>query len=186
MKNVVVGVAALLVATVAVYALLIHNPLKPGNDFAVDSTNLHPSGDFFVYAPDTDYYVMTTMRNSGPLPISVNGVETNTYAGYVGAYVVGLRLAHGVSDTMNLATLADSEPFQPVDLGPGELLAVWVQYRTGPCFIDGSLPYPPGTGTGFSDLGIQWSLYGFPRVSSVPLVDDFVVRNVDDSDLCPG
>jgi hypothetical protein len=186
MKRAIAAAGAVAIGAVVLFVLLIHNPLVPGNDFAADPTNLDPSGEFFVYAPDADYYVMTTMENTGPLPISVNGVEANYDPGRVAPYVVDLRIAHGVSETMNMATLANSEPFHPVDVGSGESLALWVHYRTGPCFADGSLPYQPGSGTGFPVLDVQWSLYGFPRVSSVPLVTDFVARNVDDPDLCSG
>jgi hypothetical protein len=171
---------ALAVALIgAAFVAFVVNPLVPGNDFAVDQAHLDPSGDFFAYAPSTDYYVMTTMKNSGRLPISVNGLETNTDPAYLGAYAVEFRLAHGVSETANMAALSDSEPFHPVDVEPGDVLAVWVHFRTGPCMLDGTLPYPPGSGTGLDDIAVKWSFFGVPRVSAVPLVMDLLVLNVE-------
>jgi hypothetical protein len=183
MKRIATVVAGVVLA-LGLYVAMGTNPLETGSVFAQDPMGLDPSGEFYVYAPNADYYLMTGIRNGGPFPVSIKGPHRRGDQANPGPNAVEYLLARGADPTAEIAARADAAPFTGIELAPGDEVGVWVHFHTGPCPDDGTLPLPPGSGTAVEDTLVDWTLFGVPRVSEVPLSQDLQVRNVDSPDIC--
>lgn len=181
----VLALATVAILAVLGFVVLGTNPLEKGSVSALDQTGLDPSGEFYLYAPDSDYYLLTAIRNGGQIPVSVKGPHSPADVQSVGPYAAQFLIARGVDPASGGPTpRSAAAPFTGVDLAPGDEVWIWVDFHTGPCLADGSLPYAPGSGGGTNEIQVDWSILGVPRVSSVPLSIDLDIRNVDSYDLC--
>jgi hypothetical protein len=195
MRNLLIAATAVLVAGVAVYVLLVDNPLRAGtvsspghmNWLPEETSAIEPSY-VYRYVPGSDYYALTTIANRGLLPVMINAA-TAEEAGLPGPntieYLVAGRV--GADGAVDLAEVAGAPPLVAETVGPGDQLAIWVHWTMGPC-DNGRMAYVPGSGTTTERVLVNWSVLGVPRTNWVPLVQNFEIRNIDtDShDTCAG
>lgn len=199
-RNVALGLAILVVLASGA-ALFLYQPVARGHVGGRDAAGLIdpelttlPGSIVYTYryAPGADYYTATTIRNDGPLPITINGPDPVLLRDCRANHCVGPwpdAMLIGQDDPhvfFNEPRTAPSAGGSTID--PGEELAVWVHWRMGSYCPPGE---PVGLGPGGSEstdfVAVSWSVLGLPRTSYVPLGYGFVVTNPENDPLitCP-
>jgi hypothetical protein len=129
--------------------------------------------DFQTYPldPDEPFTLGMTIRNPGPLPMAIlglDGVQPTQPNPYV-ASIVGLGSIEQATVDGYVATLSarpeDARVAWPRTMGPGEELAIVLLGRAGPC------AEPAGTGSGLPLLHVQltYRVLGIERSETVGL-----------------
>lgn len=175
----VLGVAAIVGAGALAF---VYQPLVPGSATSADSHLLISATETdlgngeqvplytYRYQTDTSYYTLFSMRNEGPLAVTVLGLDTSKVAAlipFVGP--VELRLGstnegHGMTEWASAPTL------HAAAVEPGAELWLWVRWDIGTCDANGMLPLAPGTGIGPPTwIPLRWSVLGIPRTTNVDL-----------------
>jgi hypothetical protein len=174
--------AALLAATALVavaMSALTYQPLGPGSVIAanqhllVDATQLPPthgvdSSQFrYRFQAATSYETMVSVRNDGPLPVVLEGIDGEVASGTTLARPAELRLLPPGS----LSAFNDwgaSQPWQQTVIGSGQQLTLWIRWETSPCPPQGAL-LGTSASASVSSLPLRWSVAGIPRRSVLDL-----------------
>lgn len=188
-RGVINTALVLAIAVIAGYGLLdtVYMPLEQGSSTGTDGgfpdsrylrseTDPFGSGSLYLYCgkPPGDFAWMVSLRNNGPLPITVLGLGDgrlaladqrdkgefgiHDLAPYRAAEPTGTPLtSHDLRDPRKAPTLG------PVDLASNDEFEVWVRYATGG-------PSPEGTLVTRS-IPVRYRILGIERSAEVPLRD---------------
>ena len=150
----------------------------PSSRFARSDADPFGTGTMFVYcsAPDTTFAWFISLRNNGPLPLTVLAGEHGPYwipqwaegNGFWLVDLAGFRdpapattpiQSHGWTDPVTAPTLT------PTTLNPGDEVEVWARFRTG------RLSRGAGTFQWIRSIWVRYSVLGIERTAEVPLRD---------------
>jgi len=161
---------------------LTYQPLVPGSVTGRDENlliGIEPmspeSGDeIFVYQYrylyDTSYYSVFSVRNDGPLPVRILGIDSDAVpelTPFIGP--AELLLGSPPDDPNGVIDWEESAPLNQPVLEPGSQLVMWIRWDIGPC-AEGAASYMPGSGIGPPGwIPLRWSVLGIPRTSKVDL-----------------
>ena len=116
------------------------------------------------YRPGGEIYVATYVRNSGRLPVTLEGLGSTTPSTRAPYVASKLLLGSGVSTNPEAATT-----FAPSALGRGVGIGVLIVYATNPDLICGLLPAHPDTTARIRLPGvpIRYTTYGIERTQTL-------------------
>ncbi len=200
MKKVALATGAIGVALVVggAAALFLCQPLSTesvaGSD-EVERLGVRDEDDETIYeyryAPGGEYFTMFTIRNDGPLRITVNGPDREDIT------AMG-ESEHATiwADELLIARVDPQDFFSEprgAQSASGASIApsaetVWIHWRIGSWCPPGQpASYNPGSGISTDQVGVSWSVLGLPRTSDVHLGYRFSVANPGDDPLvtCP-
>jgi hypothetical protein len=178
----------LAIGAIAAYGVvaIVYMPLTQGSSsgdttFAGDrflrlETDPFGSGSLWVYCPTPpgDFAWMVSVRNDGPLPITLLGLGDGPVALGNGEDGPGIRdlaayrvaepldtplTSHGTRDPRKAPTLA------PIDIAAGAEFEVWVRWWTG------AVPWADGTGRVTRSIPLRYRILGIERSADVTMRD---------------
>jgi hypothetical protein len=123
----------------------------------------------YEYRANTSYYTVFSVRNQGPLPVTIIGLDP---------YVKSMNSSVGPADL--LAESSNDDPYgtlgagsatklDPTIVKPGAELNLWIRWRIGACGPDGTPHFGANSGVALSSIPLSWSVLGFPRTSTFDL-----------------
>ena len=125
-------------------------------------------------------YVATFVKNTGRLPLTLEGLERSE-TGTSSLYApVGMFRSDGQSTDPELAS-----PFEPVSLDPGAGLGVLVVFGPNPELVCDRLPTPgSGGGQSIASFPVRFTSYGVPVTQQVSTDAPFVEVTTPTKDEC--
>lgn len=141
----------------------------------------------YRYAPGATFLTMTSIRNDGPIALTLLGPAPPPAGVESTAMVWAERLL--VSPWPDVVEPDDATPLDDAVIEAGQEIAVWIVWRVGSlCPTGEPPPLEGGSGYVFDGLGLQWSVMGIPRNDSIELRHVIEVRHPADDQLvtCPG
>lgn len=166
-------------AVLAVAFLAVaYQPLGPGTVSAADTrlmmppeapaaANIQPAIFRYRLHADTSYETLVSVRNDGPFPITLTGIDPNAAAGNTPLVrPVELRLLP--HDHATLGNWSEAQPWQDTTIESGQQISLWVRWEAPAC--------PPrdvllaaNASASVSSLPLRWSVAGIPRRSALDL-----------------
>ena len=171
------GVTTLLAVAFMTFA---YQPLGPGTVSAADQRLLLPGGvspsatrvqtaEFrYRFQASTSYETLVYVRNDGPLPVTLAGIDQQASAGASPiARPVELRLLP-LGSRAQLQTWEQAKPWRASVIDSGKQLALWVRWETSACPANRVL-LGAGASASVRTVPLQWSVAGIPRRSALDL-----------------
>lgn len=188
----VLGAVAAIAAGVLVLAN-VYQPLREGSWAGADSiapaglfarvdTDPFGSGSMFVYCyqPNGRFAWGTTLRNDGPLPVTILG-------GDPGPFMPGDMSASNTFRLIDFA-IAPNQPgnedpnklsaMSPVTLASGDEVSIWARFEMG------GMDAQSGATMSMRSLWVRYSVLGVQRTAEVALRDGVGAEGTDGT--CPG
>jgi hypothetical protein len=171
-------------AVVAIFA----QPLTPSEEVA-DNGLSHRNwyaGDtglirLYVYVDRGTFTVTKWLTNSGPVPLTITGVDPapDYWVGLIGVKDArqAVPVVPGKCCSIDEVATWAAPGFRPLHLDPGQSGAISVRYLMSHCESS-----PPGGTLSFESLGIQYNILGFPRDGQIPWSAPIAVTSPD---TCP-
>lgn len=167
---------ALLAAALLAFS---YQPLGPGTVSAADQRLLIPVADSpashiqtaefrYRFQAATSYETLVYVRNDGPLPVTLAGIDAQTATGPAPIVrPVELRLLPPGSRAP-FGDWNETQPFQESVIASGQQLALWVRWQTSACPPNNVLLAENGSTT-IGSIPLRWSVAGIPRRSALDL-----------------
>jgi hypothetical protein len=184
-RLVAVGMVAL-IAGLAVGALN-YQPLVPGSTSGGDdpylvSAVMSPFDDGTMYTfcrdPGKVAHTIQTLRNDGPVPITLIGPASRAEDAIqlVGLAAVRPRNPDGSIDSGSWLDASATTPLPPTVIDPGTEIELWLSFRLP------TVPMSAGSTMSIRSLPIRFSVLGLERSVEVSMRDGFAFSG----DPCPG
>jgi len=177
-------VAAVVVAVAGTVWFLDQDPWSqggssgPANDprFSHSVSDPFGSGTAYVYcyAPDSTLTWYVSLRNNGPVPVTLMGVVPAAPDMFVGGNATGLVEIAAARQALPIGTPIISHDYTdprtepslaPTIVQPDDEIDLWARYRTG------SADLPEGSGMTIRSLDVRYSVFGIERSRRVDLRD---------------
>lgn len=181
-RRVVAALAVLGIAAAVGAVALLYEPLVPGSAISADGHLLVASTTTdlgngqqvplytYRYQTYTSYYTLFSLRNGGPLAVTVLGLDTDKVAALIPFLGPAELLVGSTGAAHELTEWAAATSLDEAEVEPGAELWLWVRWEIGACDANGMLPLAPGTGIGPpSWIPLRWSILGIPRTTNVDL-----------------
>lgn len=169
-------------AAVGAGLLLTYQPLATGSAtghdedllIGVEPMTTEGGGEFPVYEyrykAATSYYTLFSVRNDGPLPVRILGLDSDKVhrlTPFIGP--AELLLGSAPDDPDGVIDWKETTPLDESTIEPHSQLVLWVRWEIGPC-ADEAPSYAPGSGIGPPAwIPLRWSVLGISRTSNVDL-----------------
>jgi hypothetical protein len=156
------GVAA--VAAMAAYLGLTQTySLEYGSSFSWGSDGVIDNDRSVVaypLQPDTWVTVGISVRNPGPVPVTLDGISLSSRD----LAVEDIAVITNIASKRNCCRPQDAEPFHSVMIDPGDEANVWLTLR-----LTGTNPYDPCSGFTVANTEVAYRVLGQHRRQSVAL-----------------
>jgi hypothetical protein len=175
--------AGLGAALIAGFGLLNYQPLAQGSTSYGGDPHLllatteddETTGFHFRYAPSGSFTTAFSVRNDGPIAVTLLGADLHDETEAALAETARLwpeQLSIAMPDPLGDWTDPNTAP--PIDhavIQPGSEFILWVRWRLGgSCEPGEAPPYYPGTAIGMGPkIDLRWSVFSIPRTSSVDM-----------------
>jgi hypothetical protein len=178
----IVGIVILVLVAIAGTVAFVYEPLAVGSVSGRDDRlliNTRPistdgDDDSVVYTyqfhAGTSYYTLFSVRNEGPLAITINGIDPNAVMPM--SPTVGpadLRFGSSREDPFGMVAWDAARPFARTVVEPATDLALWIRWEIGPCSVGETMPYMVNSGIVRSSIPLSWSVLSLPRTTDVDL-----------------
>jgi hypothetical protein len=178
-----IAVIAVLVLVAVVWAVAFwYQPLVLGSvgghddHLLIDARTPPPNTgeDFLIYEyrfhAGASYYTLMSVRNTGPLPVKVLGVDTSAALPMTPS-IEPVELLNGSrkDDPFGTIDLAAATPLTELVVAPGSEVALWIHWEIGPCDPKAPVPYSVDSGVARSTIPLRWSLLGISRTTVMEL-----------------
>jgi hypothetical protein len=177
----ITGILLLLLATAFVGGVVWYQPLALGSTTGRDdhllidtrSTSSEAGAEIPIYEYEyhagTSYYTLLSLRNAGPVSVTIVNIDTNVLS--VNPYVGPAQLLNGSAkdDPYGTISVEAAKPLVPTVVDPSSELNLWIRWRIGPCDANGSPHYLADSGVVMSSIPLSWTILGFPRTSTIEL-----------------
>jgi hypothetical protein len=178
----IVGIGILVLAAIAGTAAFAYEPLTVGSvsgsddRLLIDTRPVSTDGDddsvvyTYQFHAGTSYYTLASVRNEGPLSITINGIDPNAVLPM--SPTVGpaeLRFGSPREDPHSTVAWDSARPFAETVVEPNTDLTMWIRWEIGPCSAGENMPYMANSGITRASIPLSWSILGFPRTTDVDL-----------------
>jgi len=178
-----IAVIALLVLVAVVWAVAFwYQPLVLGSvgghdeHLLIDTRTPSPDTgeDFLIFEyrfhAGASYYTLMSVRNSGPLPVKVLGVDTSAALPTTPS-IEPVELLNGWTkdDPHGTIDVAAATPFTEAVVAPGSEVVLWIRWEIGPCDPKVPVPYGVDSGVARSSIPLRWSIFGISRTTVIAL-----------------
>lgn len=140
----------------------------------------------YRYAPGATFLTMTSIRNVGPIALTLLGPEPPPADIETTSLTWADRLL--IFSWPDVVGPDDALPVDSVVIDAGQEIGAWIVWRVGGLCPPGERPpVMDGSGYGFDSLDLRWSVLGIPRSEPLELRYSVEVRNQGDGPLvtCP-
>jgi hypothetical protein len=175
----------LLLAVAASAALFIYvrvqNPLAIA-DVTIATTHLGDDPAALRYRADGRIWVATFVRNTGRLPLTLQGIAADAATSEDPFVATELRLGDGET-----ANAGSSAAFSPIAVEPGESVGVVVVFAPNPALRCGALPgeaVAGDEGATVDRFAIRFTVYGIERTQTVTAEEPFATAAPIDRGTC--
>jgi hypothetical protein len=194
---VVLAIVLAIVLAVTGYVAVTFDPLRTGSVSGTDPSGLlatiedHDGGvlHLYKYAPGVSFLTLASIRNDGPIAITLLGLEAAPANAPDNALIWPDTLLL-LPDGPGTVGPDESVPFAAVAIEPGRDRAVWIRWRVGTSCVPGQdPPYPPESGVGLGPrIPFRWSILWVQRTSEIDLGYSVEAFNPPEDPLavCPG
>ena len=198
-RRVVASLAVLSVAAIAGALAVVYQPLVPGSASSGDEhllissepthsdTGVDVPTYSYRYQVDTSYYTLFSLRNKGPMVVTVLGLDTDKVAALTPFLGPAELLVGSTNEGHDMIEWASASPLDEAEVEPGSELWLWIRWKIGPCDASGTVPISPGAGIGPpSWIPLRWSILGIPRTTNVDLNYQVMFQRPpgDDATVC--
>lgn len=128
-----------------------------------------PCARRFAFAPNATLMTWVSVRNDGPIPVTLDGVKQSWVDQFVGAAMLArpVVVTDG-GDVFREAGRDDSgAPFQPIVLETGDQRVIGVEFRTTSDVRDACERWMVGSGVVFEHLPIEWHWLRSPHTQEI-------------------
>jgi hypothetical protein len=138
-----------------------------------------PDGADVAYRVGGEIYVATFVRNTGRLPVNLEGLAEPADNG-----------SPYVAVSLQLGTGTDTDPSQAADftsfrIDPGTSVGVLVTYRANPDLVCQAIPVDPGpAGVELDSFSVRFNSYGIERTQELKSDTPFVISAAADRADC--
>jgi hypothetical protein len=193
--------AGLGAALIGGFGLLTYQPLAQGSTSSSGDPHLliatteddETTGFHFRYSPSGSFTTAFSVRNVGPIAVTLIGADLQDESQASLAETARLwpeQLSVAMPDPLGDWTDPNTAP--PIDhavIQPGSELILWVRWRIGSSCQPGEAPpYSAGTAIGMGPkINLRWSVLSIPRTSAVDIGYMVWADNpaVDPLTVCP-
>jgi hypothetical protein len=125
----------------------------------------------YQFHAGTSYYTGFSVRNDGPIPVTVLGIATQRIIPMEPSIEPAELLVSRRPDDPNTTYgYEDSTPLaEGVVVQPGFDLGLWIRWEIGPCAAKDPVPYEANSGVSRDLIPLRWSMLGVPRTSDINL-----------------
>jgi len=156
-----------------------YQPLGPGTVSAADQRLLLPgdgnsattrvqTAEFrYRFHASSSYETLVYVRNDGPLPVTLAGIDTEASAAASIARPVELRLLPPGS-RVPLGDWDETQPWRESVIASGQQIALWVRWETSACPPNRPM-LSANTSAAVRSIPLRWTVAGIPRRSALDL-----------------
>lgn len=148
----------------------------------------HMAAYTFLEQPGATFAVMVSLRNDGPLPVTILGTgDPKNQRLRNGFWREDLVLIPPDASIDDLKALVDAPALTALELQPGTEANLWARYRVSSKCDDGIVPRAAGSTISTDHLQLEWQMLGVTRHSSMPMRIRVGTTNPGPGDIpCPG